>query len=453
MNSLRTRLLVIIGASLVVLWTAVAAWMMVELRSELRTALDDRLAASARMVAGLASQFPARSLAEEASTRPLLDVVARDGLACEVSLVRGEVSVQKVARTAASPALDDASPGYSTGIYGGKLWRIYVLHQGGLRIATADRVDAREALLKDVALTAAVPFGVALVGTLFAVWLGISGGLAPLERIRRGLAQRRPDDETPLPTAPVPGELRPLVGTIAHLLERVRGTIARERRFTDDAAHELRTPLTAVKTHLQVLRLSLGRSHVAPEVADALTHADEGVLRMQRTLEQLLLLARLEAGDELDPSICSDPADAARQAVSEVEASWRMPGKIVLAPGAPTSCVRVPETLLVSALRNLLDNAVRASPRDGAVELRIGSSGDAAVAFEVLDRGSGMSADDCAMATRRFWRRTKSAGGSGLGLAIVQAIAQRHGGTLSLRPRSEGGLQAELTLLLNHEQN
>lgn len=204
MNSLRVRLLVIIGASLVLLWTAVAAWMMVELRGELRTALDDRLAASARMVAGLALQFPTESLSGGAAAKPLLDVVARDGLACEVSLVRGEVSVQKVARTASSPALDDASLGYSTGIYGGKLWRIYVLNQGGLRIATADRIDAREALLKDVALTAAVPFAVALVGTLFALWLGIGGGLAPLERMRHALAQRRPDDDAELPHGPVP---------------------------------------------------------------------------------------------------------------------------------------------------------------------------------------------------------------------------------------------------------
>lgn len=445
MNSLRARLLVIIGASLVLLWTAVAAWMMLELRGELRTALDDRLAASARMVAGLARQFPTASVGAGPAAQPLLDVVARDGLACEVSLVRGEVSTEKLARTASAPALDDAAPGYSTGVYGGKPWRIYVLHQGGLRIATADRIDAREALLKDVALTAAVPFGVALLGTLFALWLGIGGGLAPLERMRHALAQRRPDDDTPLPSAPVPTELRPLVGTIAHLLERVRGTIARERRFTDDAAHELRTPLTAVKTHLQVLRLALSRNQGAQEVGEALTHADQGVLRMQRTLEQLLLLARLEGGEETDPALCADAAEAARQAAAEVEASSKR-ARIVVEPGPAAWCVRVPEPLLVSALRNLLDNAVRASGPEAPVELRIGSGGDGRVKFEVLDRGPGMTEEDCAMATRRFWRRSKATGGSGLGLAIVQAIAQRHGGSVRLVPRAEGGLRAELAL-------
>lgn len=446
MNSLRARLLVTIGASLVLLWTAVAAWMMVELRGELRTALDDRLAASARMVAGLAQQFPAHSLAGGAPARPLLDVVARDGLACEVSLLRGEVSLQKVARTAASPALDEAAPGYGTGVYGGKLWRTYVLHQGGLRIATADRVDTREALLKEVALTAAVPFGVALVGTLLALWLGIGGGLAPLERMRRALAQRRPDDDTPLPAAPVPRELRPLVGTIDHLLDRVRRTIARERRFTDDAAHELRTPLTAVKTHLQVLRLALGRDPGAPAVGDALAHADQGVLRMQHTIEQLLLLARLDAEDPAGPAGVGDAADAARQAIAEVEASRQVPGRITLERKGADVSVRVPETLLVSALRNLLDNAVRASPPDARVELRIGGCGDGRVCFEVLDRGPGMSEEECAMATRRFWRRSQAGGGSGLGLAIVWAIAQRHGGTLGLQPRPGGGLHAQLQL-------
>ena len=97
MNSLRVRLLVIIGASLVLLWTAVAAWMMVELRGELRTALDDRLAASARMVAGLALQFPTESLSGGAAAKPLLDVVARDGL----QLSRLDLSMgQRVGRRA-----------------------------------------------------------------------------------------------------------------------------------------------------------------------------------------------------------------------------------------------------------------------------------------------------------------------------------------------------------------
>ncbi|MGV3570414.1 MAG: ATP-binding protein [Ramlibacter sp.] len=445
MNSLRTRLLVIIGGSLVVLWAVVAAWMMAELRGELRTAMDDRLAASARMVAGLASQFPAAALRTGAPATPLLDVVARDGLACEVSLLRGEVSTLKVARTASSPAMDDVAPGYSTRMFGGKPWRTYVLQQGELRIATADRIDVREAMLRNVALTAAVPFAVALVGSLLAVWFGIGRGLAPLERLRGVLAARRPDDDSALPQQEVPRELAPLVGTIARLLERVRSTITRERRFTDDAAHELRTPLTAVKTHLQVLRLSLG-GQPRSAVADALEHADQGVLRMQRSLEQLLLLARLEAGEEAQPGASSPPEAAARQAVREVEASCPGAGRIevdVQPALAPTS---VPDRLVVSGVRNLVENAVRASPAGGAIRLEVRRVGEAGILFRVLDRGPGLTQEECTQALRRFWRRGRSGDGSGLGLSIVDAIAQRYGGTLRLAPRPGGGLMAELVL-------
>jgi len=282
MTSLRLRLLGIIGASLLLLWTLVAVWMFIDLRSQMRAALDDRLAASARMVAALVAQLPATPGPARALAGPLVDVIARDGLACEVSLLRGEVMLETVARTASSPGMADVAPGYSTRTFGGKLWRTYVLQQGGIRVATADRLDVREGLMRDIGLAAGVPFAVALAGSLLLLWFAIGRGLAPIEAIRRQLARRRPDDDAALPATAVPAELSPLVDTIGQLLERVRGVIARERRFTDDAAHELRTPLTAVKTHLQVMGLALARDPAGPAVAQAVAHASEGVLRMQR---------------------------------------------------------------------------------------------------------------------------------------------------------------------------
>jgi signal transduction histidine kinase len=150
---------------------------------------------------------------------------------------------------------------------------------------------------------------------------------------------------------------------------------------------------------------------------------------------------RLDGGDEVDPNLCAD-ADAAPGG-GRGGGLWRT---LKITWGQAAWCVRVPEVLLVSAMRNLLDNAVRASPEDAGVDLRIVSGSDGQVRFEVLDRGPGLSEEDRAMATRRFWRRSKAAGGSGLGLAIVDAIAKRHGGSFSLAPRVEGGLQARLEL-------
>lgn len=445
MTSLRLRLLGIIGVSLLALWSLVAVWMFVDLRSEMRTALDDRLAASARMVASLVAQMPTTPAPLSGPAGSLVDVVARDGLACEVSLLRGEVMVQTLARTAASPGLADLAPGYSTRMFGGRLWRTFVLQQGSVRVATADRLDIREALLRDVALAAGTPFAVALVGGLLLLWFAIGGGLAPIERIRRQLAERRPDDDRPLAPTSVPVELRPLVDTIRHLLERVQGAIARERRFTDDAAHELRTPLTAVKTHLQVMRLASDRGRAAAPFTEALAHAGQGVLRMQRTLEQLLLLARLDGQVEDAGSGGSDAGAAARQAAQDAEAGQGSQGRVRLTGALHGTMVAVPDVLLVSALRNLLDNALRFAPAGSSVLLEVERTAGQ-VRFSVLDEGPGLSEAECLVAVERFWRRGSSPHGSGLGLSIVSAIAGRYGGGLRLAPRAEGGLRAELTL-------
>jgi two-component system sensor histidine kinase QseC len=450
--TLRLRLVAIIGLSLTLLWSVVAVWMFMDVREQLRSALDERLAASARMVAGLVARLPAERLQVNGPPVLPLDVIARDGLACEVSLVRSEVAIQPIARTATSPGLEGAALGYSTSVYGGKPWRTYVLQVGEVRIATADRMDAREGLLREIALSAAVPFAVAMAVSLALLWIGVGRGLAPIERVRTALLNRRADDQSPLPAIDAPPELQPFIDTVARLLVRVQDAIERERRFTDDAAHELRTPLTAIKTHLQVLRLACGESGLHGAAGEALANAQQGVARLHRTLEQLLLLARLEGAAKPEKAPRADALHAAQQAIDDASAVAPQVG------GASIRCVElqattnaaslaIPEALLVSALRNLLDNALRHSPRQSTVVLRIERL-PGHVAFCVLDEGPGMSAAEVVQAAQRFWRRGSGSVdgdiGSGLGLSIVDAIARRYGGELHLEPRQVVGMEARL---------
>lgn len=317
-----------------------------------------------------------------------------------------------------------------------------MLEEGGLRIATADRLDVRTRLLREVALSAAVPFAIALGGSLLLLWIGVGRGLRPLERMRRVLADRPADAHTPLPPIDAPAELRPLIATVDRLLQRVQDTIARERRFTDDAAHELRTPLTAIKTHLQVLRLACRGRDLDETTAQALANAESGVARLQHTLDQLLLLARLD-GQAATPAAQADAQEAARLAITDASAA--APGRVTLESAPLQASVPVPLPLLVCALRNLLDNALRHAPPGTAVVLRLAGM-DAGVAFSVLDEGPGMTAQECEQAPRRFWRRHGGSTGSGLGLSIVESIAQRHGGELQLLPRAAKGLEARLLL-------
>jgi len=432
--TLRLRLLLTIGASFALFWTLSSLWMLVDLRAEFRDTLDERLAASARMVAALVVDSPL--LAAQAAPRQSIPFLARsDGVACEIRLARGVV----IGRTRNSPQqLGAGAPGYRTRTIEGTVWRSYTLEQNGVRITTADRVQRREQLLQDIVFAAFVPFAIAMIATLAALWFAIRRGLLPLEAIRAALAARVPDALQPLPTCGLPGELRPLVETVNGLLARIGRTIERERRFTGDAAHELRTPLTAVKTHIQVARLA----GCAPEVDHSLAQAEQGVRRLQNTIDQLLLLARVEGPfsfDEDDERI--DAGTLARDALAQFSADSAC-RVTVYDEGGAGAVPAVPPTLAMTALRNLLDNALRHGGDGKPVLLRL-QADPAGVAFVVEDQGAGMAHEDIGRAAQRFWRKGRGLG-SGLGLSIVDAIVTRHGGSWALAPRAGGGLAARI---------
>jgi len=435
--SLRLRLLLMIGVSLSLLWGVVAVWMLRDLQNEMRVTLDQRLAMSARMVAGLVSQNPAawdtRSGATDIAT--LTVPATAKGLACQVSSLHGEV----VARTpgATSAAIATATPGFAEREIDGERWRSYTVEAQGLRITTADRLTERTSLLRDVMAAAIVPFVVALIGSLVMLWLGVRSGLVPLERLRQALARRAPDALTPIPDAPMPRELQPLVDTLNQLLERMRDTINRERRLTSDAAHELRSPLTAIKTHLQVARITRGE-----EAETALDYAEEGAARLQHTLQQLLTLAQVEGPFSWDEAQGAYADEVARLAMRD--AAPDTPGRIALNSDGTAHELALPQALAVTALRNLLDNALRHTPPASTVSLDIQPREDV-VCFHVRDDGPGLSAEELTQVTQRFWRRD-AGHGSGLGLAIVVAMTERYGGSLALAQRPTGGLEATLCL-------
>ncbi len=434
--SLRLRLLLIIGVSFTLFWTVASVWMLIDLRAEFRGALDERLAASARMVAGLVAQLPPAAPMSPARRMP--HIGAADGVACEIRLQTGAL----LARTRNSPdLLGLGAAGYRTRDIDGVRWRSYTLEQNGVRVTTADSLERREQLLHGVVVAAAVPALIAMLACLLALWFGVRRGLAPLEGVRKALAARDPDALQPLPASGLPAELAPLAATVNALLGRIGRAIERERSFTGDAAHELRTPLTAVKTHIQVARLAGGGA----DTERALAQAEEGVLRLQSTIDQLLMLARLEAPFPFEDQESAGARTVAERALQQLAPACRDRVELVDERGerAAGAGLALPCVLAVTAIRNLLDNALRHAPAGSVVTLRI-DAGDAAVSFSVEDRGPGMSETERAHAAQRFWRKGRGQG-SGLGLSIVDAIAQRYGGALELLPLAGGGLVARVT--------
>jgi len=228
----------------------------------------------------------------------------------------------------------------------------------------------------------------------------------------------------------MPSELQPLLETQNQLFVRIAQTIERERRLTDDAAHELRSPLTAIKTHLQVARMTEGTVR-----EQALEHAEQGADRMHRTLEQLLMLARVEGSLSFDDGVQCSAEQVARQAVQDAGGGDNRRIVLNLPPEAAQVYLSMPAPLAVAALRNLLDNALRHGG-DDAVELEV-QAVEGQVGFMVRDHGPGIAEADLGHLTERFWRHGQSSG-CGLGLAIVQAIVQRCAGSLKFDSRSDG---------------
>lgn len=428
--SLRLRLSLILGGAFVVIWALAATWMFRDLQNQMMFSLDQRLVASARMVAGLVDQLPQPLSGKGEDTRFSADQLSiPDGIACQVSSLRGEILARS--HSTADQVLDDQRSGFHDQQIDGEHWRSFTLARGDVRITTADRQLEREALNRSVLLAASAPVLVALLGSIAMLWVGIGKGLAPLNRMRDALRKRSVDSLEPLQVKALPSELQPLLETQNQLFLRIGRTLERERRLTGDAAHELRSPLTAIKTHLQVARMTAGATH-----EQALDHAEQGADRLHRTLEQLLLLARVEGSLSFDDGVQCDARQVAEWAIQDASHGDRRGIELHVLDDVPSTPLGMPSTLAVVALRNLLDNALRHSPADAPVQLTLAAE-LGFVCFTVRDFGPGIDAQDLQHLTERFWRSTTSPG-CGLGLAIVQAIVQRCAGALHFNNTPNG---------------
>lgn len=439
--SLRLRTVLITGAALAALWLLAAAWMVAGAQVRLEQTLDQRLAMSARMVSGLLqrSMLPSVSIPEggpDAAVR----VGTAEGIACQVRSMRGEVLAQTDGAPAAVFGADRS--GYALLEHDGQRWRTFTLRDGDYQITTADRVDERQALLRQMRSATGVPFLIASIGGLLALWTGIAHGLAPLGALRRVLKERGENDTRPITLERTPSELQPVLGAMNDLLARLAGALASQRAFTDAAAHELRTPLTAVDTHLQVLRLTTDKAGREA----SLQQAEEAVRRLSRTLDQMMLLARAEAA-VADGDTAASVGAVVEEVIRRLPSTDQHRVRLVSHADAPSL---VPRSMLESAVRNLVDNALRYSPPGSQVVVTLQCDTSAAqFTIDIADRGPGLAEEQLAQAGRRFWRGDHRPGrenGSGLGISIVRAIAEHFGGGFSLAPREGGGLIARLQI-------
>lgn len=338
--------------------------------------------------------------------------------------------------------------GFSDVEANGNHYRVYTLQTALQTVQIAQDLSARTARARALALTAVLPFALLTPLLMLAVWWIIKRSLAPIERARREVARRAADDFSPLTDGGLPDEVRPLVDELNLLFGRVRSAFDAQKNFVADAAHELRSPLTALKLQAQALR----RADDDPSARDAgIERLNRGINRAIRLVEQLLLLAREEAGRGQAQAASQqlDLQEVVKLAVSDVLPQARHKHiDLGLTENQAMESIQVKgqgEALRI-LLGNLLDNAVKYTPANGQVDVSLHLQQEQPV-LTIEDSGPGITPEDRARVFDRFFRASDTAHetGSGLGLAIVKAIADRHGATLALEPSARlGGLKVEV---------
>lgn len=449
--SLRARLVLLLAvlaaAGLVIAGVVTYA----ELRSFLLDRVDRQLVAStAALDRAIVRGGPAarRSVGQLARTAPGTYVELRDA----TGAVLDSAALWPPGQTGAVPALpadveDRSGKTFTVDAADGSTeFRVRAQARPfGTLIVAAPLDDVSETLdrllLIEIVVSASVVAAVAVLGLVL-----VRVGLRPLRRIEgtaaaiaAGRLDRRVEDANPRTEVGRLGlALNAMLARIEEAFAEQEASEARLRRFVADASHELRTPLASVRAYAELFERG-AREH-PDDLARAMAGIDRESRRMGLLVDDLLLLARLDQGRALERR----PLDLAELAREAVDAARLLdPARRLDFHASGPVPIAGDRDRLRQLLDNLLANVRAHTPAGAGAGVRIEAGADGSALVEVADEGPGLSEEQEARVFERFYRvdpsRSRDAGGSGLGLSIVQAIAEAHGGTVTVARAAGGG--------------
>jgi len=243
--------------------------------------------------------------------------------------------------------------------------------------------------------------------------------------------------EARVPTPEMGAEFAELVDAFNHMAERLESSESLRHRLLSDVAHELRTPIATLTAHLE--GIEDGVTELTPEVIHMLVA--QGA-RLARLAEDLAAVTRAESGDLALTRRPADPAEIVR-AAHLAAAERAAAAGIALVVDAPDALpqVSVDRERMAQVTGNLVDNALRHTPAGGTVRISCAASAGV-VTFAVQDTGDGIAAEHLPHVFERFYRadtaRDRASGGSGIGLAITKALAEAHGGRVTVESAGLG---------------
>lgn len=283
--------------------------------------------------------------------------------------------------------------------------------------------DAFQRAIRELSEHVLLPMAVLILPMALAGRWAIKSGVRPLLDAAAKIDARAGEPRgVRVDTTGFPIEARPFADAINRVLGRIDGAAALHEAFAADIAHELRTPLTLLSLEL-----------------DRLDHPDAermrgDVARMRRLIDQLMLLAQIDADRTAQvPPAPVDLGEIAADVIAQLAPIALDADRHLALETETPIMVAGRREAIAAALRNLIENALRASPAGSCITVRTASGGMLAV----RDEGPGLTAEQLAALTQRHRRADHaSRDGAGLGLAIVERIMHAHGGTLAACPEA-----------------
>jgi heavy metal sensor kinase len=298
----------------------------------------------------------------------------------------------------------------------------------GYRVEVGAAGAAAEATLAQVLIMLAVGLPVAVAVAVAGGFVLVRRALDPVERITataEAITQHNLSER--LPVVKSGDELERLSVSLNHMISRLEDALRGSKQFVADASHELRTPLTVMRGELESLAQD---PRLDPERREALGSVLEEVDRLAEIVEGLFALSRLDAGETHAEWVRFDLAELAATTADQMSLLAEDKEVSLACDSATAVTVAGDRARLKQVVVNLLDNAIKYSPRGGRVSLSVRREGGFAV-LDVSDSGIGIPAEALPHVFKRFYRvdssRSREAGGAGLGLSIVRSICLAHG--------------------------
>ncbi|MGL5002743.1 MAG: histidine kinase dimerization/phospho-acceptor domain-containing protein, partial [Casimicrobium sp.] len=262
------------------------------------------------------------------------------------------------------------------------------VHDTEQRLVVSQSRARQERLLRSILFYEAIPQSAVLLIAVFLVWYGLAYVVRPMRALKAHLDSRGGDNLNALSTQLAPTELEPLIQSINDLIARLKTSLAAQKRFIANAAHQLRTPLAAMRAHSELLRASGSEQHRQHTIEQLLATSS----RANRLAKQLLSMARAESAGttaqftdvELN-ALCRNVAQEVLPLALDRNIDFEF------AESASPLTVQGDLTLLTEMVTNLIDNALKYSPRDGHVLLAVHASPPRIV---IEDSGVGFSDDE-----------------------------------------------------------